>query len=85
MDYGLQRDWFPLHKDSKIRGRPAERAPIEKYEMAMFYLDNQQLSIDEMVRRIHSQQNKIYALARRRRQGAACYAITENGVHKRWP
>ncbi|WP_343602469.1 hypothetical protein [Mycobacterium sp.] len=51
----------------------------------MFSLDNQQLSIDEMVRRIHLNDSKIYWLARRRRGTAACYAVNDRGVHKRCP
>lgn len=85
MEYGLQRGWFPFHKDGRIRGNPSERQPIERHNAPMFYLDNQQLSIDEMVHRIHMNQAKIYWLARRRRREAACYAVTDRGVHKRWP
>jgi hypothetical protein len=59
MEFGLQRGWFPFHKDGRIRGNPSERAPIELHQAPMFYLDNQQLPIDEMVRRIHMNQSKI--------------------------
>jgi hypothetical protein len=38
-----------------------------------------------MVQRIHMNQNKIYRLARRRRGASACYAVNDQGVHKRWP
>jgi PIN like domain len=85
MDFGLKRRWFPFHKDGRIRGNPSERRPIERHKSPMFYLDNQQLSIDEMVRRIHMNQSKIYLLARRRRGVPACYAVNDQGVHKRWP
>jgi hypothetical protein len=85
MEYGLQRGWIPLHKDGRIRGNPTEREPDERHKSPMFYLDNQQLPINEMVRRIHMNQGKIYALARRRRRAAACYAVNDSGVHKRWP
>ncbi|MGV0618178.1 hypothetical protein ABQE58_25120 [Mycolicibacterium elephantis] len=85
MEYGLQRLWIPFHKDGRIRGNPTERKPIERHRCPMFYLDNQQLPIDEMVRRIHMNQSKVYAIVRRRRRSAACYAINNTGVHKRWP
>lgn len=85
MEFGLQRGWLPFHKDGRIRGNPTEREPLERHESPMFYLDNQQLPIDEMVRRIHMNQTKIYWLARRRRGTAACYAVNHLGVHKRWP
>jgi hypothetical protein len=80
-----RRGWFPFHKDGRIRGNPSERRPIERDKSPMFYLDNQQLSIDEMVRRIHMNQTKIYSLARRRRSVAACYPVDDRGAHKRWP
>ena len=85
MEFGLRRLWLPFHKDGRIRSNPSERAPIEVHKSPMFYLDNQQLKIDEMVRRIHLNQTKIYRLARRRRGVAACYAVNDQGVHKRWP
>lgn len=85
MEFGLQRGWTPLHKDGRIRGNPTERAPIERHQAAMFYLDNQQLKVDEMVRRIHMNQSRIYALVLKRPSSAACYAINDEGVHKRWP
>jgi PIN like domain len=66
MEFGLKRGWLPFHKDGRIRGNPSERRPIEQHQSPMFYLDNQQLSINEMVQRIHMNQNKIYRLARRR-------------------
>jgi PIN like domain len=85
MEFGLIRGWFPFHKDGRIRGNPAERKPIERHGSPMFYLDSQQLRLGEMVRRIHMNQSKIYWLARRRRGSAACYAVNDQGVHKRWP
>ncbi len=74
MHYGLAHGWFPLHKDSRIRGRKVERRPLIEFDAPMFYLDNQQLKIDEMVRRFHNAQRQICrrALA----GGAACYAVT---------
>lgn len=85
MDFGLCRKWFPFHKDGRIRSNPSERRPIELHKSPMFYLDNQQIKIDEMVGRIHMNQSKIYSLARRHRGEGACYAINDQGVHKRWP
>jgi hypothetical protein len=85
IEFGLQRDWVPLHKDGRIVGNPTERAPIEQHSSPMFFLDNQRLPIDEMVRRIHINQSKIYAIVARRRRTAACYAVNDVGVHKRWP
>jgi len=85
MEYGLQRGWIPLHKDGRIVGNPTERAPVERHRAPMFFLDNQHLHIEEMVRRLHTNQSKIYAIVRRRRQAAACYAVSDRGVFKRWP
>lgn len=54
MRFGLQRGWFPLHKDGRIRGKDAERRPLIEFDAPMFYLDNRQLQIAEMVRRFHA-------------------------------
>jgi hypothetical protein len=83
MRYGLEQGWFPLHKDGRIRGREVERRPLVEFDAPMFYLDNQQLKIDEMVRRFHNAQRQIYhrALA----GGAGCYAVSANGIRRTWP
>lgn len=83
MDYGLQRGWFPLHKDGRIVGNPTERAPVESHDSVMFFLDNQNLVVDEMVHRFHVNQARIYRLTRRAR--AECYAVNADGVLRRWP
>lgn len=59
MRYGLAHRWFPLHKDGRIRGREVERRPLIEFEAPMFYLDNQQLKIDEMARRFHHAQHLL--------------------------
>jgi hypothetical protein len=83
MEFGLTRGWCPLHKDSRIRGREAERRPLVKFDAPMFYLDNQQLKIAEMVRRFHNAQEQIYRKATA--GGAACYAVSVAGIRRTWP
>lgn len=83
MRYGLCHNWFPLHKDGRIRGREVERRPLVEFNAPMFYLDNQQLPIAEMVRRFHGAQAPIYRATERRR--AACYAVSANGIRRTWP
>lgn len=85
MEYGLVRGWIPFHKDGRIVGNPTEREPVERHCAPMFFLDNQHLQIEEMVQRIHRNQSKIFAIARRRRQAACCFAVNERGIHRRWP
>ncbi|MEZ0341721.1 hypothetical protein ACAG25_17275 [Mycobacterium sp. pV006] len=83
MRYGLERGWYPLHKDGRIRGTEAERRPLIEYDAPMFYLDNQQLRIDDMVQRFHSAQRQIYTKARN--SGAACFAVSSGGIRRTWP
>lgn len=83
MRYGLRQNWFPLHKDGRIRGREVERRPLVEFEAPMFYLDNQQLTITEMVRRFHHSQAGICRVATRREP--ACYAVSANGIRRTWP
>lgn len=83
MRFGLARGWLPLHKDGRIRGRDVERRPLIEFDAPMFYLDNQQLRIAEMVRRFHTAQAQIHRAARR--GGAACYAVSTNGIRRTWP
>jgi hypothetical protein len=64
-------------KTGRITGREAERRPLTEFEAPMFYLDNQQLKIDEMVRRFHNAQVQIYRRARI--GGAACFAVSATG------
>jgi hypothetical protein len=83
MRYGLERGWYPLHKDGRIRGREVERRPLVEFDAPMFYLDNQQLKIDEMVRRFHAAQVQIYRKARK--SGAACFAVSATSIRRTWP
>lgn len=83
MRFGLARGWHPLHKDGRIRGREVERRPLIEFEAPMFYLDNQQLKITEMVRRFHDAQRQIYRKAEA--GGAACYAVSAKGIRRTWP
>lgn len=82
-EYGLARGWVPLCKDSRIRGRDVEREPVERHEAVLFYLDNQQLLIKDMVTRIHQAQRPIHRAIDR--GGPALYAIGANGIRKTWP
>lgn len=83
MRYGLKNGWLPLHKDSRIRGREVERRPLVEFDAPMFYLDNQQLLIVDMIDRFHSAQKQIYRRATA--GGAACYAVTAKGIRRTWP
>ena len=83
MRFGLSRGWYPLHKDGRIRGTEAERRPLIEFDAPMFYLDNQQLKITEMVRRFHGAQKQIHIKARS--SGAACFAVSDNGIRRTWP
>ena len=83
IDYGLARGWTPLCKDGRIRGIEAERRPVVKHEAVLFYLDNQQLKIDEMVRRFHSSQEQIYR--RIANGGPAIFAVRADGLRRTWP
>ena len=83
MRYGLVRGWFPLHKDGRIRRTDAERRPLVEFDAPMFYLDNQQLKIAEMISRFHSAQRQIYV--KTRTAAAACFAVSEDGIRRTWP
>jgi hypothetical protein len=48
----------------------------------MFYLDNQQLKIAEMVRRFHAAQRQIHI--KTRTSGAACFAVSADGIRRTW-
>jgi PIN domain-containing protein len=90
MEFGLQRGWLPFHKDGRIVGNPTEREPIELHRSPTFYLDDEQLPIDEVLRRIHMNQSKIYwlapaswygcALCGQRSQRTQTTAITRKGL-----
>lgn len=83
VEYGLARGWVPLCKDGRIKGRAHEREPIERLSGVLFYLDNQQLLIDEMVSRIHQSQVRIYRAVAR--GGPAIYSIGEASITLTWP
>ncbi|WP_443035050.1 toxin-antitoxin system, toxin component, PIN family protein [Streptomyces sp. BE133] len=80
--YGLERGWHPLCKDGRIKTRAHERQPLVDEAGVLFYLDNQQLPIAEMVRRIHAAQDEIYRVATRK--GPAAYAIGADGLRLTW-
>jgi hypothetical protein len=80
---GLDRGWVPLCKDGRIRGRDHERAPVEEHDAVLFYLDNQQLRIAEMVERIHAARDAIHRAVSR--GGPAIYAIGADGIRRTWP
>jgi hypothetical protein len=83
MRFGLERGWFPLHKDGRIRGRDVERRPLTEFDAPMFYLDNQQLRIAEMIERFHAAQAQIHI--KTRTSGAACFAVSDDGIRRTWP
>ncbi|MFI0943599.1 toxin-antitoxin system, toxin component, PIN family protein [Streptomyces sp. NPDC021020] len=81
--YGLEHQWVPLCKDGRIKGKEHERRPLLDHSAVLFYLDNQQLRIDEMVRRIHRAQPEIVRAVGRK--GPAAYAIGELAIRRTWP
>jgi hypothetical protein len=83
LDYGLARGWSPLCKDGRIKGRHAERAPLEVHSGVLFYLDNQQLRIAEMISRFHQAQHAIYRAVER--AGPRAYAVGTSGIRATWP
>jgi hypothetical protein len=83
IEYGLSRGWTPLCKDGRIKGRQHERWPLEVYGAVLFYLDNQKLKTDEMVRRFNQQRAGIER--RVKRGGPAAYAVRAKSVDKTWP
>ncbi|WP_428844568.1 hypothetical protein [Mycolicibacterium hodleri] len=64
MRFGLGRGWYPRHEDGRIRGTDAESRPLVEFDAPMFYLDNQQLKITEMIRRFHAAQRQIHIKTR---------------------
>jgi hypothetical protein len=81
--FGLGRGWSPPCKDGRIKGRHAERAPLEAYGGVLFYLDNQRLLVVEMVTRIHRCQHSIHRAVER--GGPRAYAIGETDIRSTWP
>jgi PIN like domain len=83
IEHGLVRGWVPLCKDGRIKGRARERNPLVVFEAALFYLDNQQLRIAEMVSRFETNRERIERAARR--GGPAIYAVSAMAIRKTWP
>ena len=83
LDYGLRNGWAPLCKDGRIKGREVERAPIERHAAVLFYLDNQRLVVDEMIRRFHVSQLRIYRAVKR--GGPRIYAVRADDIRLTWP
>lgn len=81
--YGLERNWVPLCKDGRIKGRSREHNPLVDYEAVLFYLDNQQLRITEMVARFEVNIDNIMSAVRR--GGPAIYAVAATGIRRTWP
>jgi hypothetical protein len=83
IEHGVERGWVPLCKDGRIKGRDKERSPLVIHQATLFFLDSQKIQVAEMVRRFHQSRHKIERRARR--GGPAIYAVTAEGVEKRWP
>jgi hypothetical protein len=81
--YGLERGWTALCKDGRIKGRGAERAPLEEHRAVLFYLDNQRLLRVEMISRFHRARDRIYRAVLR--GGPAAYAVNADGIRRTWP
>lgn len=83
IEHGLDRNWVPLCKDGRIKGRAREHNPLVDYEAVLFYLDNQQLLVAEMVARFEANLDNIKRAVRR--GGPAIYAVAATGIRKTWP
>lgn len=83
IDYGLVRRWVPVCKDGRIRGRAEERHPLVVHQAVLFYLDNQQLRITDMIARLHVNRARIERAALR--GGPAIYAVSVGSVRRTWP
>ena len=83
IEHGLDRNWVPLCKDGRIKGRAREHHPLIEYAAVLFYLDNQQLPIIEMVARFENNRDSITRAVLR--GGPAIYAVGNKGVRKTWP
>lgn len=81
--YGLERHWSLLCKDGRIKGRHAEREPLEIHGGVLFYLDNQQIRVAEMVARFHRSQAAIYRAVER--GGPRIYAVGAAAIRPTWP
>ncbi|WP_432705076.1 hypothetical protein [Actinokineospora globicatena] len=81
--YGLERGWFPLCKDGRIRGRQAERAPLEQHGAVLFHLDNQRLLVSAVVERFARSQEAIFRAVER--GGPAAFAVREHALRRTWP
>lgn len=83
VEHAFVNGWMPLCKDGRIKGRDHEREPVERHRGVLFYLNNQQLLVADMVQWIHQAQALIYRACQR--PGPACYAITRHGIDRTWP
>ena len=83
IEYGVEREWTPLCKDGRIRGIEAERRPLVDHAAVLFYLDNQQLRVEEMVQRFLRAEGAICRAVER--GGPAIYAVGPETVRRTWP
>lgn len=83
IEHGVVRGWVPLCKDGRIKGRSHEHNPLVVHQATLFYLDNQQLLIADMVARFEANRSQIERAARR--GGPAIYAVTADTIRKTWP
>jgi len=81
--HGLEQGWSPMCKDGRIKGRDAERAPLERHDGVLFYLDNQRLLVAEMIDRFHHNQQAIYRAVDR--GGPRTYAVGATDIRATWP
>lgn len=83
IEHALVRHWVPVCKDGRIKGRTDERNPLVVHRAVLFYLDNQQLRIAEMVARLDANRAQIERAAGQ--GGPATYAISADRVRRTWP
>ncbi|MFF2651456.1 toxin-antitoxin system, toxin component, PIN family protein [Streptomyces sp. NPDC058045] len=74
---GCRRNWVPLCKDGRIIGRDHEFQPVLDHKAVLFYLNNQQLNIQQMFDALHGAHDAIHRALTH--PGPAAYAITRYG------
>lgn len=78
-----QNDWIVLHKDDRIRRRPAELAAIQANRVRVFCITNANLTGPQMAERYLANLERIERAARR--DGPYVYGVYEQTIIRLWP
>lgn len=78
-----ENDWIVLHKDHRIRRRPAELAAIETARARVFCITNANLTGPQMAARYLANLERILRAARR--DGPYIYGVYEQTITRLWP